>query len=112
MTKASGACPDETFEALVFDWDGTAVPYRNANAAELRVLVQALCAAAVHVFVATGTHLENIDNQLGAAAWHSIRARPGRDHLQGATCCEGEGSATASVRAARGHRQHLKPSDA
>jgi len=70
--------PDETFEALVFDWDGTAVPDRQADAGPVRDRIEALSAAGVHAFIVTGTHVENIDDQL--------RARPqgpGRLHL----CC-------------------------
>jgi len=74
----SAEAPDETFEALVFDWDGTAVPDRQADATEARECIEALCSAGTHVFVVSGTHLENIDDQL--------RARPtgrGKLHL----CC-------------------------
>ena len=70
--------PDETFEAIVFDWDGTAVPDRQADAGGARDRIEALCAAGVHVFVVSGTHVGNVDGQL--------RARPrgrGRLHL----CC-------------------------
>ena len=35
---------DRRFEAVVFDWDGTAVPDRSADATELRELVEELCA--------------------------------------------------------------------
>src|SRR5664280_3589824 len=38
---------DETFEAIVFDWDGTAVPDRQADASEVRGRIEALSAAAV-----------------------------------------------------------------
>lgn len=65
---------DRTFEALVFDWDGTAVPDRRADAAGVRSRVEALCAAGVHVVVVSGTHVGNVDGQL--------RARPaGPGHL-------------------------------
>ena len=57
---------DTTFEALVFDWDGTAVPDRTADAAAVRARVEALCAAGVHVVVVSGTHVGNVDGQLGA----------------------------------------------
>jgi trehalose/maltose hydrolase-like predicted phosphorylase len=57
---------DATFEALLFDWDGTAVPDRQADASAVRTRIEALCAAGVHVFVVSGTHLENVDLQLGA----------------------------------------------
>lgn len=54
------------FEALVFDWDGTAVPDRAADAAEVRTLVERCCAQGVHVAVVSGTHVGNVDGQLGA----------------------------------------------
>ena len=57
---------NETFEALIFDWDGTAVPDRRADAAPVRERVEACCAAGVHVFIVSGTHVENIDDQLKA----------------------------------------------
>jgi trehalose/maltose hydrolase-like predicted phosphorylase len=57
---------DETFEAIVFDWDGTAVPDRQAEASGVRRRIEALCAAGVHVIIVTGTHVGNIDTQLGA----------------------------------------------
>ncbi len=57
---------DETFEAIVFDWDGTAVPDRQADASEVRGRIEALSAAGVHVIIVTGTHVGNIDSQLGA----------------------------------------------
>ena len=77
-TQSSGEGADETFEALVFDWDGTAVPDRRADASRVRERIEALCLAGVHVFVVSGTHVGNVDGQL--------QARPrgrGRLHL----CC-------------------------
>ncbi|MGZ8612588.1 MAG: hypothetical protein ACXWX0_10015, partial [Actinomycetota bacterium] len=64
------------FEAVAFDWDGTAVPDRTADAEPVRELVEALCAAGVDVLVVSGTHVGNVDGQL--------RARPngpGQLHL-------------------------------
>jgi trehalose/maltose hydrolase-like predicted phosphorylase len=61
------------FEAFVFDWDGTAVPDRHADASELRKLVEGLCAYGAYVAVVSGTHLGNVDGQLGARP-----AAPGR----------------------------------
>jgi trehalose/maltose hydrolase-like predicted phosphorylase len=59
---------DRRFEALVFDWDGTAVPNRAA--------VTAACARGLEVAVVSGTHVGNIDGQLSA------RPRgPGELHL-------------------------------
>jgi hypothetical protein len=54
------------FGAIVFDWDGTAVPDRTASAGAVRALVERLCANGVHVGVVTGTHLGNVDGQLAA----------------------------------------------
>ncbi len=57
---------DRRFEGFVFDWDGTAVPNRGADASELRGLVERLCADGAYVAVVSGTHLENVDGQLRA----------------------------------------------
>ena len=68
------ALSDETYEALVFDWDGTVVPDRQADARGARERIEALCDAGVHMFIVSGTHVENVDMQL--------KARPhGRGHL-------------------------------
>ncbi len=76
-----------TFAAVVFDWDGTAVPDREADASAVRERVERLCAASVHVFVVTGTHVGNIDGQLRA------RPRgPGTLHL-----CVNRGSEVFAV---------------
>ena len=67
---------DRRFEAVVFDWDGTAVPDRAADATNLRSVIEPLCAHGMEVVVVTGTHVGNVDGQLGA------RPRgPGRLHL-------------------------------
>jgi len=60
------ALPDRTYEVIVFDWDGTAVPDRGADASQVRRRVEALLAAGVHVVVVSGTHVGNIDGQLQA----------------------------------------------
>jgi trehalose/maltose hydrolase-like predicted phosphorylase len=57
---------DRRFEAVVFDWDGTAVPDRLADAARVRTLVEDLTSAAVDVIVVSGTHVGNVDGQLAA----------------------------------------------
>ncbi len=54
------------FEAAVFDWDGTAVADRRADAIRLREVVESLCARGFHVGVVTGTHVANVDGQLRA----------------------------------------------
>jgi trehalose/maltose hydrolase-like predicted phosphorylase len=64
---------DRRFEAAIFDWDGTAVPDRSADAGELRSVVEALCKQGFDLVVITGTHVGNVDGQLGARP-----AGPGR----------------------------------
>jgi trehalose/maltose hydrolase-like predicted phosphorylase len=54
------------FEAAVFDWDGTAVPDRRADAGRVRELVEALCASGFDVAIVSGTQLGNVDSQLAA----------------------------------------------
>jgi hydroxymethylpyrimidine pyrophosphatase-like HAD family hydrolase len=54
------------FEAIVFDWDGTAVPDRAADASAVRRLVERLCGAGLEVVVVSGTHVGNVDGQLAA----------------------------------------------
>ena len=70
------AAVDRRFEAVVFDWDGTAVPDRGANASELRDLIEELCRMGLNLAVITGTHVGNVDGQLGARP-----AGPGRLYL-------------------------------
>jgi trehalose/maltose hydrolase-like predicted phosphorylase len=60
---------DRRFEAIVFDWDGTAVPDRQADATKLRAVVEELCGLGLELAVITGTHVGNVDGQL--------QARPG-----------------------------------
>lgn len=57
---------DRRFEALVFDWDGTAVPDRSADAGDVRGLVEELCELGMEIAVVSGTHVDNIDGQLRA----------------------------------------------
>src|ERR1700730_4492587 len=70
MSRMRAKVPAEIarrFEALVFDWDGTAVPDREADATRVRQLVEALCAAGMHIVVVSGTHVGNVDGQLRAS---------------------------------------------
>ncbi len=60
----------------MFDWDGTAVPDRSANASAVRAAVESACALGLDVAVVSGTHVGNIDPQLGARP-----AGPGELHL-------------------------------
>jgi len=50
----------------MFDWDGTAVADRQADASAVRGVVEQLCASGVGVAIVSGTHLENVDGQLVA----------------------------------------------
>ncbi|HUI48731.1 MAG TPA: glycosyl hydrolase family 65 protein [Acidimicrobiia bacterium] len=54
------------FEGVMFDWDGTAVTDRNADASEVRRVVERLCACGVDVAIVSGTHIGNVDSQLVA----------------------------------------------
>jgi hypothetical protein len=71
-TSASAAGIRETaalarrFEAIVFDWDGTAVPDRRADATPIRRLVEQASVRALELAVVSGTHVGNIDGQLRA----------------------------------------------
>jgi trehalose/maltose hydrolase-like predicted phosphorylase len=64
------------FEAVIFDWDGTAVPDRQSDATDLRQLVEALCQAGMELILVSGTHVGNIDPQLRARP-----PEPGHLHL-------------------------------
>lgn len=67
--EADGPRPeavDRRFEAVVFDWDGTAVPDRASDASEVRALVEQLCGTGMDVAVVSGTHVGNVDGQLRA----------------------------------------------
>ena len=67
MTGPPSVSPlDRRYEAILFDWDGTAVPGRSADARPVRRLVEELCAGGAHVGVVSGTHLANVDGQLRA----------------------------------------------
>ena len=67
---------ERRFEAVVFDWDGTAVPDRRADASELRALIEGLCSLGFDFVVVTDTHVGNVDGQLRARP-----AGPGRLYL-------------------------------
>jgi hypothetical protein len=50
----------------VFDWDGTAVPDRRADAGRLRRLVEKASVFGLELAIASGTHVDNVDGQLKA----------------------------------------------
>jgi trehalose/maltose hydrolase-like predicted phosphorylase len=64
---------DRRFEAFVFDWEGTAVPDRQADASAVRAAVERLCALGADVAVLSDADLGDVDAQLGARP-----AGPGR----------------------------------
>jgi trehalose/maltose hydrolase-like predicted phosphorylase len=55
---------ERRFEALIFDWDGTAVPDRKADASALCQLVEEASAVGIHLAIVTGTHAGNVTAQL------------------------------------------------
>lgn len=65
--------PGRPVSVVVFDWDGTAVPDRSADATDVRRRVELLTELGVDVVVVTGTNVGNIDRQLLARP-----AGPGR----------------------------------
>jgi trehalose/maltose hydrolase-like predicted phosphorylase len=54
------------FEAVVFDWDGTAVPDRRADAIRIRKLIEEASVHGLELAVVSGTHVGNVDGQLAA----------------------------------------------
>ena len=75
-TRRLPALLDRRFEAIVFDWDGTAVPDRQADAGTVRNAIEELCALGMQIAVISGTHLGNVDGQLRARP-----SGPGSLHL-------------------------------
>ena len=65
-TPALPATLDRRFEALIFDWDGTAVPDRASDAGELCAAIESACLLGLELAVVSGTHVGNVDGQLGA----------------------------------------------
>jgi trehalose/maltose hydrolase-like predicted phosphorylase len=64
--QAARTAVDRRFEAVMFDWDGTAVPDRHSDASRARDLIEVLCAHGMHLCIVTGTHVGNVDGQLRA----------------------------------------------
>lgn len=54
------------FEAIVFDWEGTAVPDRKADATRIRRLVEAACASGLDLAIVSHTPAGDVDRQLAA----------------------------------------------
>lgn len=66
--------PARPFRAIVFDWDGTAVVNRQADATALGRVVDALLAREVWIVVVTGTHVQHVERQLLPSVAHAHRA--------------------------------------
>ena len=67
--RSAPALPAELnrrFEAILFDWDGTAVPDRQSDASAVRALIEELCSLGLDLGIVTGTHVGNVDGQLQA----------------------------------------------
>ncbi|MFN0070938.1 MAG: hypothetical protein ACKVVP_05545 [Chloroflexota bacterium] len=63
------------FALLAFDWDGTAVENRRADAAPVRDRLSRLLARGVWVMVVSGTNVQNIHGQLSAGIDPLLRDR-------------------------------------
>jgi trehalose/maltose hydrolase-like predicted phosphorylase len=57
------------FEAIVFDWDGIAVPGGQADAPRMRRLVEEACGVGIELAIVSGAAVEHVDGRL--------KARPG-----------------------------------
>jgi kojibiose phosphorylase len=57
---------DHPFRLIAFDWDGTAVPSRTADATRVVRLMDAVLALGARLAIVTGTHFGNVKNQLGS----------------------------------------------
>lgn len=62
------------FRLIAFDWDGTAVPDRGADAARVVALIDRLLSAGARIAIVTGTHFGNVARQLGSGI-HASHAR-------------------------------------
>ena len=67
---------DVTFEGLIFGWEGIAAHGRAADVHALQERIEALCRVGVHVFVVSGTSVDDVDAQLAARP-----SGPGRLYL-------------------------------
>src|SRR5690606_29525796 len=63
------------FDLLAFDWDGTAVADRHADATELRILLTDLLDRGVIIGIITGTNFRNIDRQCVGAIYGPRKER-------------------------------------
>src|SRR5437016_2634145 len=56
---------ERPFRFIVFDWDGTAVVSRSADATRVVGLLDRLLERGARIAIVTGTKLENVTHQLG-----------------------------------------------
>ncbi|MFT3773709.1 MAG: glycosyl hydrolase family 65 protein [Minicystis sp.] len=75
---------ERPFRLFAFDWDGTAVASRTADATRVVRALDRLLAAGARVAVITGTSFENVARQLGGGI--------GRDHARRLFVCANRGS--------------------
>lgn len=54
------------FRLIAFDWDGTAVENRRADASAVREVIERLLREGVQIAVITGTHFGHVDRQLAS----------------------------------------------
>jgi trehalose/maltose hydrolase-like predicted phosphorylase len=69
VTEAPGGFPPallRPFRLIAFDWDGTAVVDRRADATAVRTVIDRLLRQGVLIAVITGTKFENVDRQLSS----------------------------------------------
>lgn len=60
-----GAGPDSGYQAILFDWDGTAVADRESDAARLALCLEGVLRAGVFCAAITGTSRAHLDRTLG-----------------------------------------------
>ncbi len=58
------AAQQRPFRIIAFDWDGTAVPDRNADATEVAAALEELLKLEILIVIVTGTNFGNIDRQV------------------------------------------------
>lgn len=57
---------NKPFKIIAFDWDGTAVVNRKADASLVTSKLESLLQLGVYIVVVTGTNFDNIDNQFSS----------------------------------------------
>jgi kojibiose phosphorylase len=75
---------ERPFRLVAFDWDGTAVASRHADATRVVAAIDGLLAAGARIAIITGTSFANVARQLGSGI--------GRDHARRLTVLTNRGS--------------------